>query len=435
MRFQLRFFIIFMFNNCWLKNAHIPNCLLVSPDFRPQTRENLSLCDLKIERGIIQEIIPASGQNSGIDLKKRIVLPCFVDVHTHLDKGHIWQRNPNPDGTFDSALTTVQKDSINWSPEDIYTRMEFGLKCSYAHGTSALRTHIDSFGKQADISLEIWQDLKHKWHDKIYLQAVSLVSLDYFQTPEGIALADKIAAIGGILGGVAYMNPNIDSQLDTVFTLAKERDLNLDFHTDENGDSHSICLQKVAETAIKHQFAGKIICGHCCSLAVQAPETVNRTLNLVKEAGIGIVSLPMCNLYLQNRQAGKTPLWRGITRVHELKQQEIPVTFASDNCRDPFYGFGDHDMLEVFNQSVRIGHLDAPYEDWITSVTKTPANLMGLSNRGRIGVGLPADLVIFKARYFSELLSRPQSDRLVLRNGKQIDTSLPDYAELDHLLN
>jgi cytosine deaminase len=63
-----------------------------------------------------------------------------------------------------------------------------------------------------------------------------------------------------------------------------------------------------------------------------------------------------------------------------------------------------------------------------------PANLMGLPDVGRIGVGLPADLVVFKARYFSELLSRPQGDRTVIRNGLSIDTTLPDYAELDHLI-
>lgn len=425
-----------MINNdtFWLKNAHIPISLIVNQNFSPQTRENLCLCDLKIEQGIIAQIIPASEQNSGIDLQKGIVLPCFLDLHTHLDKGHIWERSPNLNGTFDHAITSVDQDNINWNFEDLYPRMEFGLKCSYAHGTNAIRTHLDCFGEQAKISLNVWQDLRTKWQDKIELQAVSLVTLDYFQTPEGVVLADQIAEVGGILGGVAYMNPEINSQLDTIFTLAQERGLDLDFHADENGDRHSICLQKISETAIKHRFRGKIICGHCCSLSVQNQAAIIRTIEIVKDAGIAIVSLPMCNLYLQDRQGGKTPFWRGVTKVQELKLQNIPVAFASDNCRDPFYGFGDHDMLEVFSQAVRIAHLDVPYSDWINSVTKIPADLMGLNNYGRIGVGLPADLVIFKARYFSELLSRPQCDRLVLRQGKQINTNLPDYAELDHLI-
>jgi len=48
--------------------------------------------------------------------------------------------------------------------------------------------------------------------------------------------------------------------------------------------------------------------------------------------------------------------------------------------------------------------------------------------------GNPADLVICKARNWTELFARPQSDRIVLRNGKAIPRILPDYADLDHLM-
>jgi len=34
----------------------------------------------------------------------------------------------------------------------------------------------------------------------------------------------------------------------------------------------------------------------------------------------------------------------------------------------------------------------------------------------------------------SEMLSRTQGDRIVLRHGRTIDTSLPDYRDLDPLL-
>jgi cytosine deaminase len=425
--------------NYWIKNANVPISLLVRGDLA-QNKEGLCLVDLEIAQGIIAQIVPAGNSAPSdaqtIDCRKGQVWPCFVDMHTHLDKGHIWERSPNPDGTFASAIETAKTDSQKyWHAEDVYRRLEFGLKCSYAHGTKAIRTHIDSYGEQAAISLSVFKALHREWADKVTLQAVSIVALDYYQTPEGVALADQIAEVGGILGGVPYRNPDLDGQLDTVFSLAKERGLDLDLHTDENDDPNSICLQKVAQAALRHEFKGKIVCGHCCSLAVQTPEVVSKTLDLVKQAGIGIVSLPMCNLYLQDRQPNHTPRWRGVTLLHELKQQGIPVAVASDNCRDPFYGFGDHDVLEVFTQSVRIAHLDMPYGDWPCAVTKTAADLMGLPTVGRIGVGLPADLILFKGRSFSELLSRPQCDRIVLRNGKPIDTTLPDYAELDDLGN
>ena len=79
---------------------------------------------------------------------------------------------------------------------------------------------------------------------------------------------------------------------------------------------------------------------------------------------------------------------------------------------------------------MRIGQLDRPLGDWPQAVTQTPAQIMGLAV-GQLGVGRPADLVVFKARSFSELLSRPQGDRVVIRQGTPIDTTLPDYAELD----
>lgn len=422
----------------WLKNAHIPVSLLENESFSPQTSEGLTLVNLEINDGNINRItstIPPEDNIPVIDLKKKIIFPCFIDMHTHLDKGHSWQRCPNHDGTFDSALKMVLEDSRReWRLEDVYRRMEFGVKCSYAHGTAAIRTHIDSFGQQAQISLTALAELQRQWAGKITLQAVSLVSLDYYQTSEGAALADKIAEFGGILGGVAYTNPDLQAQIDITFKLAQERGLNLDFHLDENGDPDSTCLAAIARTAIKKQFSGQIICGHCCSLAVQSPEIIQETLNLVKNAGIAIVSLPMCNLYLQDRQEEKTPFWRGTTKIKEMKKAGIPVAFASDNCRDPFYGFGDHDGLEVFTQAVRIAHLDTPYADWVNSVTLTPANLLGLPHLGRIKTGLEANLLIFKARYFSELLSRPQWDRLVIRRGLSIDTTLPDYQELDDLV-
>jgi cytosine deaminase len=55
---------------------------------------------------------------------------------------------------------------------------------------------------------------------------------------------------------------------------------------------------------------------------------------------------------------------------------------------------------------------------------------MGLVSVGQIGVGLPADLVLFRGRSFSELLARSQTDRIVLRQGRPIDTTLPEYNEL-----
>ncbi len=199
--------------------------------------------------------------------------------------------------------------------------------------------------------------------------------------------------------------------------------------------AHSLRL--IAEAAIRHRWSeqglGRIVVGHCCSLSVQGDDEVRRTLDLVAQAGLAVVSLPMCNMYLQDRVAGRTPRRRGVTLLHEMRALGIPVMVASDNTRDPFYAYGDLDMLETYREATRILHFDHPVGDWPQAATATPAEVCGFASRGRVGAGRPADLVVFRGRSWTELLSRPQSDRTVIRNGRAIDTTLPDYRDLDRL--
>jgi cytosine deaminase len=91
------------------------------------------------------------------------------------------------------------------------------------------------------------------------------------------------------------------------------------------------------------------------------------------------------------------------------------------------------DMLEVLREATRIGHLDHSAPDWVNAVLGNPARACALPAPS-LAPGEPADLVIFKARNWTELFARPQSDRIVLRDGVQIDRRLPDYAELDDLM-
>ncbi len=438
----------------WIINARIPTCLIdgaiAELDIQQAIADNLTLqrdrllpCHLEIENGKIKAIIAdhpdALSQipidRSTIDVKQGMLLPCFVDIHTHLDKGHIWERQPNADGTFQGALKAIYKDCTedrNWHYDDLYQRMDFGLKCSYAHGTRAIRTHLDCPPHQVETSFQVFKALREKWRGKITLQAVSLVQLAYFETDAGEEFADRVVELGGVMGGIAHMSPDLDRYLQRIFAIASARNLSLDFHADENNDPQSQALRVIANAAIKYGFDAQIVCGHCCSLAVQPEEVAAATIALVKQAQLGIVSLPMCNLYLQDREGDRTPRWRGVTLVKELDAAGVSVALSSDNCRDPFYGFGDHDLLQVFTMGAKICHLDTPYDSWIESVTSRPAQLMGLGDT-KIRVGQVADFVIFKARCYSELLSRPQSDRLVYRNGIAIDITLPDYAELDPL--
>src|SRR3712207_8933819 len=98
--------MIFDSTHYWLRNAHVPASLIVSGSKwtpRKAPTDNLLLVDLEIVDGAISTIVAAGTYSSyshpSIDLQGGMVWACFVDLHTHLDKGHIWNRAANPDGT------------------------------------------------------------------------------------------------------------------------------------------------------------------------------------------------------------------------------------------------------------------------------------------------------------------------------------------------
>lgn len=402
--------------------------------------DGFALADITVADGKISTITArdhAAVQSGAVDLAGRIILPCFVDCHTHIDKGHIWPRKPNPDGTFMGALNAAGADRVaRWSAEDLAKRMDFSLRSAYAHGTRALRTHLDSVAPQEEISWPVFETMREAWRGRIELQGACLLGIEGVRDKKWFdRLAKRVAAAKGVLGVVTYMVPDLEELLDQVFAQAIKHGLDLDFHADEIDDIAAISLKKIAEAALWNGFEGKILVGHCCSLARQPDLEVLDTLDKVAKAGLAVVSLPMCNLYLQDRRTDQTtPRWRGVTLLHEMKARGIPVAVASDNTRDPFYAYGDLDMLEVYRMATRILHFDHPVADWPQAVTATPAKVMRLDGFGTLAAGGDADFILFKGRSWTELLSRPESDRIVVRGGRAIERQLPDYAELDGLM-
>jgi cytosine/creatinine deaminase len=306
-----------------IANARVP------VDLAPQVAahagaDRLARCDLLIDAGRIAAIaVPGSEPGASlpaVDLRQGIALPRLVDMHTHIDKGHISSRRPNPDGSFFGALAAVAADrAANWNAKDVWTRMDFSLRCAFAHGTGALRTHIDSMGPQLAISWPVFAELRESWKDRIALQAVALYPCDLAvdDEPQFRAIVNTVARHGGALGGVTFLGqapgPKLELALDRMFGLAAAHGLDIDLHVDESLSPDARTLEPIALAALRHRFRGRIVVGHCCSLAFASDEDRARIISLLGEAGIALVSLPMCNMYLQDRIPGRATPARGRT--------------------------------------------------------------------------------------------------------------------------
>jgi len=426
-----------------LRHARVPVAVLApalaSAPFDPL--DPARLCDLTIEGDRVATVSLSTGDDSApapgrvIDLAGALVFPALVDAHTHLDKAHTWTRAPNRTGTFLDALETLGRDKDNWTAPDLRRRAGFALRCAWAHGTRVLRTHVDTWLPQGETSHAVMAELRAEWQGRITLQTVPLCGGDAYAGSNGEKLADLALRHGAsALGGFLQMSPELPRQIDRLLAVARDRGMGIDLHVDENGNPAAECLRLVAEGVLRNGFPHPVVCGHCCSLAVQPPERQRSTIALVREARIGVISLPLCNLYLQDRRGAaafpRTPSWRGLTLIHDLLDAGVPVACASDNVRDAFFAYGDLDMAEVYAQSVRLAHLDSRLAESVAVATRTAADLVGLPEYGRIAPGAPSRLVVFSAHSFSELLSRSSAPRRCIDGETIHSPPVPDYAEL-----
>src|SRR5690606_21323169 len=147
-----------------IRNASVPSALTRGlPPLNDVHR-----LDILVAGGRIADLSPAGGAAPEgaveYDLDGGLALPAFVDVHTHVDKGHIWPRQPNPDGTWLSALLAVHADrEANWATADVKRRMDFSLRCAYAYGTAALRTHLDAIPPHHEILWALFEEMRERW--------------------------------------------------------------------------------------------------------------------------------------------------------------------------------------------------------------------------------------------------------------------------------
>lgn len=422
-----------------ITNASVPAALM------GEARSGaLRRVDIAVDGETIGSISPAETspiEGERIDADGGLVLPCFVDIHTHLDKGHIWSRRPNPDGSWMGALMAVDDDRETlWQAEDVERRMEFALRCAYAHGTAAIRTHLDSVPPKHEVSWDLFDRMRERWAGRIELQAVALIPPDQLLDPQALdTIARRTKASRGLLGGAIHTSPRSREAMRAVVDKAGELGLDIDLHTDECLEPSSQSLLHVAEAVIETGYDGKVLAGHCCALAMADAETQRHIIDVVAAAGVSVVSLPLCNMYLMDRDTGgvRTPIRRGVTLLKELEAAGVAVAIASDNTRDPFYAYGDLDMVEVFREGARTLHFDHPQDDawrWSRATAAGAAEIGGFAYNGTIAAGGPADFVLFRARDWTELMSRPQADRRIFRAGRALAAALPDYRELDDLM-
>ena len=378
--------------------------------------------------GRIERVAPGIEAGPGVkvvELNGRLAVPGLVDAHQHLDKTRL-RKLPNPDGTLQGAIGVFSRYAVDMSGADVAARAERTMAACLERGTVAIRSHANVDPQARTRGVEALVGVRERWRDRLRLQVVAFMTAG--ATKAGVPARewlDEAMRLGAdVVGGTPTYADEPLKFLDMLFDAAERHGKPIDLHLDEHLDAARIQFQAVIERTRAHGMAGKVVASHCSALSALEAGEAMKVVDGFASAGIGVVTLPAANLFLQGRSATKlTP--RGLTRVLELQAAGVPVAAASDNIQDPFVPSGSGDLLEIARWTLLAGHLGSnDLGRAFEMVTSAPARLLGLAQDYGIRPGARADLLIAPAEDAADLVASGPLSRTVLVNGKVVAGTL-----------
>ncbi|MEP6723388.1 MAG: amidohydrolase family protein [Variovorax sp.] len=401
-----------------LNDARLPRWLL-PPDWPTHSGAPV-LARIVLQGGRVQSVAPASAPvPGGWNLGGALVLPGFVDAHTHLDKAFTLPRMKNVQPGLLGAIDAMLHDRAGWSADDVRERAGRGLQWGWESGSRWLRTHVDWWEPDmVPLAWPVMAELAQEWAGRVRLEQVALIKLTLFEdADQALRLARLVAATGpyALLGGFVHSTNWSERALRNLLLAAQVCDLDVDLHVDEELNAGAVGLATTARILQEIGFEGRVVCGHTCALAAQPEAQALATLDAVAQVPITMVSLPATNLLLQDAVTGRTPRQRGITLVKEARARGIPLLFASDNVQDPFCRLGSFDPVEALATATLAAQLDDPFDTWSETLCRGDWLRRGTAGPPTL-VGAPADLVLFTEADIHGWPSRAAA-RVVLHDG------------------
>lgn len=366
--------------------------------------------------GIVARVAPpgllASGADE-LDLTGYLLLPAGAEPHAHLDKALTWDRVGAPAGDLLAAVEAWRAYTVQVTEEDVYQRAARTVDELCANGVTAVRTHVDLLTAGGDPlrGLRALLRLRKRLRGRVRLQIAVL----HVDAPEKL-LHEALDLGADLLGDCPHLSADPAASVARTLRVAAEHHVGVDLHADETLDTDAGDLRLLARTVRERGFGRGVTASHCVSLGAVEPDEAARTAKEVAAAGIGVVALPLTNLYLQGRgHPSRTP--RGLTALRALLDAGVRVAAGGDNIRDPFNPVGRADPLETASLLVTAGHLTP--DEALDAVTGGARAVLGLPAAGPYE-GAVADLLAVRAESVSEVLGVSCPERLVFAGGRLV---------------
>ncbi|MCI0429031.1 MAG: amidohydrolase family protein [Rhodospirillales bacterium] len=363
---------------------------------RPSNRDD-GLVDIGIEGGRIAAIEPSlAAEGREIDLGGRLVSPGLIETHIHLDKSCILDRCKAETGDLDEAIREVAAAKLKFSPEDVHARARRTLEKCILNGTTQIRTQLEVDPGVGLRGLEGVLPLIEEYRWALDLEICIFPQEGLLNNPGTDELMVEALKRGGrVVGAAPYTDTNPHGQIDRIFAMAREFDIDIDMHLDFGADPENLDLLYVCELTERFKYGGRVAIGHVTKLTSASPEKFEAAAQRMADAGVALTVLPSTDLYLMNRNMGLNPP-RGVTQAHRLLHSGVNCSLSTNNVLNPFTPFGDCSLVRMANLYANICQVGARKDirECFNMITTRSAQLLRLENYG-LTVGKAADLVVF----------------------------------------
>ena len=365
------------------------NALIAGEESKPPV-------DIGIEGGRIAAIeagLTAEGEE--IDLGGRLVSPGFIETHIHLDKSCLLDRCKSVKGTLEEAIGEVAKAKQNFHSEEVRDRAVRTLEKSILQGTTHMRTHLEVDPVVGLRSLDGIQPLIEEYKWAIDLEICVFPQEGLLNNPGTDELMIKGLKRGcHVVGGAPYTDTDPPGQIDRLFEMAREFDVDVDLHLDFGNTPEGMTIEHVCDRTEEYGYGGRVTVGHMTQLSTLEVPELERITRRLADAGVAVTVLPSTDLYLMGRHQDHNVL-RGVVPVHKMLRHGVNCNLSSNNVLNPFTPFGDCSLIRMANlyaNICQVGQIDDTIECF-DMVTRRSADLLNLDDYG-IEVGKSADLVV-----------------------------------------
>ena len=388
-------------------------------------RDQDQLHDILIEKDRIEQIAPHidAPEVEVIDARGNLTTPSLIDPHIHLDKVNILDVvRPNETGTLKEAIEIIWAKKQTYTDEDILTRSEDVVLRALKNGTLNIRTHVDVDTIGGLKPLQGILKLKEKYRGLVDIQIVAFPQEGIIKDPGCEDLLYQAMELGAdVIGGMPANEATPDdsrAHVKIIFDIAEKYDCDVDMHVDETDDPFYRTLEMVADETICRGWHSRVTAGHTCALAAYDDHYAGYVIQKLRQAQIHMITNPVTNLMLQGRN-DKQPIRRGITRVKELLEAGLLVSFGQDCVSDTFYPLGSADMLQVANVTAHAAQMSLPDEikKVYDMITGDAAAVIGLEDYG-LKVGNKADLIVLDVATERDAIRLAPARLFVIKNGR-----------------